>query len=454
MRNYRYIVFSVVLLLVGACRSTEEELLFEQTADERVEAAITGLEQSLTAPTNGWILRYRPVPESGSYVVLLNFDEQGNVRIQTDFGENDNEFYDQTITYRVDNSMGLELIFETYSFFSFLFEQGGATFEAEYELDYVNETPDGALVFRSKTDLTAITTLAFEPAPENAEGFLGRTVNTNLENLSESLGVISPVYRLNYANRDLSLFISLNTALRTLSFTSASTLSGERSQGVNFSTGYTVQGSSIVLDEPLVGNFLNNSVNIPAINFQDMTDASPIEVCDQPFNIQQYQGTIAESDDAIALQPTLSSPGGANFRNDFNLFRCPLGLIYDNGVSVGQQVVNDIEGVQQLQLYYANRAQNPFIAMGFLVVNESGSATFALKDFTTTNVGNQYQFDFAPEFTLYNDTTAVVDTLAMSTYLNRLTEGGQTRVIRTDSERYEFFNPCNGWSFVFFADTP
>ena len=85
MKNFKYIVLGIVLLLVGACRNTEEELVFEQSADERAQAAITNLEQQLTAPANGWVLRYKPVPESGRYVVLLNFNEDGSVRIQTDF---------------------------------------------------------------------------------------------------------------------------------------------------------------------------------------------------------------------------------------------------------------------------------------------------------------------------------------------------------------------------------
>ncbi len=231
MKNYLFILASTALLLtISACGGNDEELIFDKSADERVAEATTNLEQKLTTPTNGWIIRYQPVPESGAYNVLLNFTEDGGVRIRTDFGANDNEFYDQSNTFRIDNSLGLELIFESYSFFSYLFEQDNASFEAEYEFVYVNETPNGELVFTSKTDLsfTSSTIVVLEPAPDNAESLLGRSLNNNLNILSEALELTAPVYRLNYANQDLSLYLSLDTDIRTASFTYATTLSGER----------------------------------------------------------------------------------------------------------------------------------------------------------------------------------------------------------------------------------
>ena len=441
-----------MLLIIVSCDDGQEELLFDKPANERVADAVATLKQQLTAPANGWLVRYQPIPESGVYNVLLNFSEDGNVRIRTDFGVNDNEFYDQTITYRIDNSLGLELIFESYSFFSFLFEQNNATLEAEYEFNYVNEIPGGALVFSSKTDLSALTTVAFEPAPDNAESFLGREVNANLETLSSGLGVISPVYRLNYANRDLSLYLSFDTFLRTVNFTYATPLSGEGGQPINFSTGYVAQGNSILLSESLAGNFQGNEVIVPSITFSQLADAAAIEACARTLNVQQYQGSIGESNEAIALLPTLFDPAGANFGGDFNLFRCPLGAIYDNGVSVGRQVVENVSNAAQLQMYYIDNADNPFIAVGFLILNESGTATFALKDFSPTNTGNKIQFDFAPDYTLYNDTTVAVNPEAMDIYLNQLAEGGETYVLKAGPNQYELFNACNGWSFIFFAE--
>ena len=80
----------------------------------------------------------------------MDFNEDNTVHIRSDLGSNDGQFFEQTVTYRIDSSLGLELIIETYSFFSFLFEQADATFLAEYEFNFVNKTPDEALVLIAK----------------------------------------------------------------------------------------------------------------------------------------------------------------------------------------------------------------------------------------------------------------------------------------------------------------
>ena len=454
MKNYLSIFVSTVLLVtISACDGNDEELIFDKSADERVAEATTNLEQKLTAPTNGWIMRYRPVPESGSYNVLLNFAEDGGVRIRTDFGVNDNEFYDQTNTFRVDNSLGLELIFESYSFFSYLFEQDNASFEAEYEFVYVNETPNGELVFTSKTDLsfTSSTIVVLEPAPDNAEALLARSLNNNLELLSETLGLSSPVYRLNYANQDLSLYLSLDTDIRTASFTYSTTLSGERGQAVTFTTGYTLEGNSMILVEPLTGNFSGNEITLPAINFSELVDAPALQACNQAIPIQQYQGTTAETNEVVALLPTFFDPAGASFRDDFSFFNSPVGFFFNNGTSVGQEMADEIPGVTSFQFYYRDDGDEPFLAMGYLILGENDNATFALKDFTATIDNNRIQFEFASDYTLYNDTTATVNTEALDFYVNKLTENNEAYLFKLSENVFEMYNPCNGWSALFGA---
>ncbi len=452
MKIYRFFLIGLALgTFFSSCRNNDEELIFDKTADERVAEATANLRQKLTAPANGWLMRYQPVPESGTYNVLLNFDADGGVRIRTDFGVNDNEFYDQMNTYRVDNSLGLELIFESYSFFSYLFEQDQATFEAEYEFVYVNETPNGELVFGSKTDLTALTIAVLEPAPDNAESLLGREVNNNLEALSETLRLTSPVYRLDFLNRDLSFYLSFDLAIRTVSFTYAASLSGERGQTITFTTGYVLQGNTMTLAEPLTGNFSGTQIALPAINFSELTEAPPLEICNQSLPTQQYRGTTTESNEAVALRSTLFDPAAANFRDEFGFFNSPLGFFYDNGESVGQQMADQIAGVSSFQFYYQDDSEEPFIAMGYRIVGENDNTTFALKDFTATIENNRIQFEFAPDYTLYNDTTATVNAEAMDFYLNKLTENNEAYLFKVSENVFEMYNPCNGWSALFGA---
>src|SRR5690242_14025371 len=118
MRKSLYLMFMLVAILTG-CKD-DNIAVFDKSADERAAEAIQGLKTDLTS--GPWKLKYTPTDESGSYWVLLNFSGNGKVTIQSDLGANDGTYFEQTLTYRIDNSLGLELIMETYCFFSFLFE--------------------------------------------------------------------------------------------------------------------------------------------------------------------------------------------------------------------------------------------------------------------------------------------------------------------------------------------
>src|SRR5688500_1023533 len=194
--------FGLVIVILASCKD-DEIALFEKTADERVSEAIATLKQDLVAPANGWRMKYRPEEESGSFYVLMDFNEDNTVNIRSDLGSNDGQFFEQTVTYRIDSSLGLELIIETYSFFSFLFEQADATFLAEYEFNFVNKTPDNALVFNSKTDPGTPTILLFEPAAANDIDLLGQNLSANLNIIGDDFQKASSSLRIVYQNKDL-----------------------------------------------------------------------------------------------------------------------------------------------------------------------------------------------------------------------------------------------------------
>src|SRR5436190_5106916 len=138
-----YIAFLAAVVIFASCKPKTEEL-FEKSSDQRAAEAKEQLKNDLIAPANGWRLRYQPEDESGSYWVLLKFNEDNTLILESDLGQRDGEFFRDTLTYRVDNSLGLEVIFESYCFFSYLFDRDQATFLAEYEFIYASKTPDGA----------------------------------------------------------------------------------------------------------------------------------------------------------------------------------------------------------------------------------------------------------------------------------------------------------------------
>lgn len=439
------LAFSLVGLLI-ACQNDDN--VFDASADERAAEAIANLKSQLTAPAEGWLLRYKPENESGSYYVLLNFDEENNVRIRTDFGVNDGEFYDQTITYRIDNSLGLELIFENYSFFSFLFEQQGATFLAEYEFNYVNETPDGALVFRSKTDPSSPTTLVFEPATGNEEAnLLGKELSNNLNTLSENgLARFATTYGLSYTNRDIVIYLSFESFLRTINFTFISPDGSEEGQELEFATSYTVENDKIILDEAFSGNYFGQEVSIPSISFGELSEAS-LTVCDETVTVNEYTASINSA--PALLENLIFDPNGANLFEKAEFFFSVNQNIFDENGSLGSQIEEDVEGSLAMILYYDETPSDPFYALGFFIVNESGTVTRALREFTPSLEGNQLQLEYADDFTVLQDTTGTFNEANVDKYLNWFNEGEGLRIYKVEDNVYEFYNTCNNMSFVF-----
>ena len=441
-------ILSLLLLTFVSCKD-EELSLFEETADERVEKAINDLKNKLTAPEFGWLLKYRPEEDAGSYNVLLEFDENNKVNIKTDLGANDGEFYDQTISYRIDNSLGLELIFETYSFFSFLFEQDQTTFGAEFEFEFINETPDNALVFVSKSDRSVPSRIVFQPATNNAENLLGKELTQNLNEFRSAVSLFNPVLKLNYEDRDLAVFMRLDNLRRTLriNYIARKTNINEGQQ-VDFFTGYLIQADSIIFDEPFSINYDENQVSLSSIQLTDLSETT-IDVCPEPADSKLYQGKIPGTDEGITLVNSLFDIEGKTILNNFGFFVSPLSIIFDESDSTAEaQIVEDIPGALDMQLYYFND-NNPFYAIGFRVENSDNSFSWLLKEFTPQMDENRLMFDFADSVSVFGNQNPETNVENVNIYLDLMTKENNTYISRINQNFIELYNPCSKWRFVF-----
>lgn len=446
-------IYTVGLLLVGLVSCKEDEVnLFEKTADERAAEAIANLKADLVAPANGWRIKYKPQEGSGEFYVLMDFNENDKVTIKTDLGAENGQYFEQTIPYRIDNSLGLELILETYSFFSFLFEQQGATFGAEYEFNFVNKTPDGALVFNSKTDLSTPTIILFEEASPTDESLLGVTVGANLHTMANDLDKFISSFNLVYENKDLVLYVSMDEPSRTLTITSASLKSNTQSvQRINFSTGYLIEGNEIIFAEPLQRTILGNAISISGMTLNDITESS-VGICTDPITLHTYSA-VTSANDPVLLETSLFDVNGASFSNASDIFFAPLDYIFDNDRSMGTQIAQDVAGALQLHLYYGYDigGDQLLYGIGFVIENPDQSITFALREFTPVLVNNKITFDFEPEISIFGAPTSA-DVNKLNVYLDGLTQGDNTYVFELNDGLYEFHNPCTGWSFVLIAD--
>lgn len=448
MKKTLYTLATLLLITFTACED-DDKAVFDKTADERAAEAIANLRADLIAPENGWRIKYRPQDGAGAFYVLLDFEENGKVGIKSDLGAEDGRYFDQTLSYRIDNSLGLELIFENYSFFSFLFELDQATFGAEYEFNFVNKTPDGALVFRSKTDVSTPDIIVFEPASASDPALLGTAVSQNLNTLANDLDKFTSSVKMTFADRDLALYIAMDAVRRTFTVTSASLKSNtQTTQAVNFTSAYYLEGDAIVLDDPLEKTILGQALSFSSIHFQTFDETS-VNVCADPLTFHNYTGITSENE-AFLFETSLLDVNGRSFATASTFYFSPLVYIFDNGRSLGNEIPQNIPGALELHLYYGLELAGgeKLNGIGFVIQNPDNTITFALREFTPEWIENKLVFHFNPDVTLFGNTDAEVNTEMVKAYLDPLAEGDNTYVFQLNTGIYEFFNPCTGWSFV------
>jgi hypothetical protein len=339
---------------------------------------------------------------------------------------------------------------ESYCFFSFLFEQDDASFLAEYEFNFVNKTPDNALVFNSKTDPGEKTILLFEEALPDDTGLLATELSTNLNTIADDFKKFSSTLRLTYQNRDVALYVVMDNLRRIFTITSASRKNNILiRQDVDFSSPYILKGDSLVLDEKFSATILNNNISIKSIKFNALNE-STIAICPEPTTVHAYDG-VTSANDLIALETSLLDATGADFATASDFYFTSISNILDNGESAAQQIAEDIEGATFMLLYYDyDRGDGTRLnALGFYIQNPNGTITFAAREFTPTLVGNKITFDFADDITILGEPDTPANTDNIDIYLDLMTEGDNTFVFTVDDGVYEFFNPCTGWTFAF-----
>lgn len=440
--------FCVILFVTMGC-DNDDIRVFDKTADERVAEAIASLKNDLTGAEHGWLVRYRPVDETGSYYVLLDFEENNKVTILSDLGADDGEYQNQTIGYRIDNSLGLELILENYSFFSYLFELDQASFGAEYEFNYAGKTETGELVFTSKTDPPgAQSEIIFQPASAGDADLLGQTVGINLDAFANDLDRFSSALKLTYVNKDVAFYFSLDAVKRVISFNLAARKSNPNTRdNMNDVRGYYLEGNDIVLEEPVQTNVSGNTERIERISL-DVLGETSINLCAEPFTVHTYTGQVGSNN--IILETTIADLAGATFTaSDF--YFCPLSNIRRQGLPLVDEITDDVAGAIEFHMYYGVELAEggDLYGIGFVIQNSNGTVTFALKEFTPTLNGNNIIFNFQPGFRLFGEQTTDANLDNINKYLDALTEGNNTYVFKYAEDIYEFNNPCTGWSFVF-----
>ncbi len=452
----------VLSLLMTSCGDDEPNLA---PPEERVAAAIQELQDELIAPPNGWKLAYKPTNESGTFFILLDFDPDGTVNIKSDVPDDDGEYRNQTITYRVDNSLGLELIFETYSVFQFLFEIDDTTFGAEYEFLFVSKLEE-SLVFRSKTDVFDITTLIFEPASANDDNLFGIEIAQNLE-LFSRIGLDNAATRqqLILSDRNISIFWALDIEKRTLHAEFAGI--GESPDeivtnqiiSIEHSTSYSLEGDVLVLEEPfsfVLNGFRND---IAEVTIGQLEAAGPSLCSTEPDNNPIFSDQSRGLGNII-IQNTVVSSSGLGFTAD--VYTINSQFIFDeegnsladadNNTGLIIESFPDVGGFAFLYGVELNDPTIPIYSLGLIMNNGDLYFREFIPSVTeinkvSINLLDKYFYRTVPEGSPVPDGTE--EALRMITDL--MFVGSEIYAYDFPAnglEIFRLFNPCNEFQFL------
>jgi len=160
---------------------------------------------------------------------------------------------------------------------------------------------------------------------------------------------------------------------------------------------------------------------------------------------------VTSASDAIVLETSLLDVTGSTFADVSDFYFSPLIYIFNNGVSMGDQIPQDVAGALEMHMYYGYDigAADLLYGIGFVIQNLDGSYTFALREFTPVLNDNNIVFNFEPNISLFGNPQTDADISKVNIYLDALAEGDNTFVFQLNEDLYEFYNPCSGWSFVF-----
>lgn len=159
----KILIYAMVLLSFCSCQDDNVDDIFDKSPDARVLEKISELGVALTTPENGWITYYAANNKMGKWIVLLKFETDGTVKIKTEpvdvaYAGDDYrnpEAFDNTVTYGIHHSQGMDLVFESECIFSRWnkFQYNGVSYRNDLEFQFTLDTiSTEEIIFRSKTD--------------------------------------------------------------------------------------------------------------------------------------------------------------------------------------------------------------------------------------------------------------------------------------------------------------
>ena len=269
MRSFGFILLGCAFVFVscdGPGTISEGEYRRAEIASDK---AIEELRNKLVEVPNGWATLYRPSAKSGGpFSLVLDFDADGSVRIQSDASFSGGVYQDHTIRWRVSHLRKVRLIFESYGLFHFFSERDRAQFGGEHEFSY-NGEENGELIFTSDTDYllnTGLTTMKFRARLEDEGEVVVPEISVAFEAFAENpfngLGPdnVFQVQEVHIIDLGITLFWEMDTAERVIEIHAAYAGSLSANDDTSFidlgedavlETSFGISGNEIIFSTPL-----------------------------------------------------------------------------------------------------------------------------------------------------------------------------------------------------------
>ncbi|MBD1430666.1 DUF4302 domain-containing protein [Sphingobacterium litopenaei] len=148
------ILFITSFLLFTGCHKHEAENLFDALPEERINEKLNELRSKLLESPSGWkaTLNTGTTTTKGAYNFYINFEDVNNYSIQGDLNETSSTEW-QIATYRIIWAMNASLVFDTFSYLTYLQEPsssyGGTAphgYRSDIEFEYIRSSEDSVFL--------------------------------------------------------------------------------------------------------------------------------------------------------------------------------------------------------------------------------------------------------------------------------------------------------------------
>lgn len=113
MKKLLYI-FPLIAMAFASCNN-QEDLIFSESAADRLNSSRVEAEEKLTADGGLWAMEYFANDEEAGYVMLFRFDKDGSVEVSANHKWIDNQFKQERSLWKICSDNGTVLSFNSYN---------------------------------------------------------------------------------------------------------------------------------------------------------------------------------------------------------------------------------------------------------------------------------------------------------------------------------------------------